>query len=66
MSHVLVQLRGFNERLSIREGGLPAREYILEQLHFHVGAEDGRGSEHDVNGEFFEVEVKSRPWYPYT
>ncbi|XP_064595805.1 carbonic anhydrase 9-like [Liolophura sinensis] len=52
-----VQLRGFNKVVRIRNGALPAPSYILDQLHFHVGARDDRGSEHSVNRRFFPAEI---------
>ncbi|XP_064595804.1 carbonic anhydrase 9-like [Liolophura sinensis] len=52
-----IQLRGFNKVVRIRNGALPAPSYILDQLHFHVGAKDDRGSEHSVNRRFFPAEM---------
>lgn len=40
----------------IRGGGLPG-VYVAEQFHFHWGATDERGSEHDVNGKHFPMEM---------
>nr|QII15527.2 carbonic anhydrase 2 [Lymnaea stagnalis] len=40
----------------IQEGSLPD-VYKLEQFHFHWGAEDGRGSEHSIDGKFSPMEL---------
>ncbi|XP_060554449.1 carbonic anhydrase 12-like [Ruditapes philippinarum] len=40
----------------IRGGGLPGT-FVAEQFHFHWGATDERGSEHDVNGKHFPMEM---------
>lgn len=46
-----------NEKKSeISGGGLPGT-YVAEQFHFHWGATDDRGSEHDVNGKHFPMEM---------
>lgn len=41
---------------SVSSGGLPGR-FVANQLHFHWGREDGRGSEHALNGRFFDMEM---------
>ncbi|XP_045171211.2 carbonic anhydrase-like [Mercenaria mercenaria] len=46
-----------NEKNSeISGGGLPGT-FVAEQFHFHWGATDERGSEHDVNGVHFPMEM---------
>jgi carbonic anhydrase len=40
----------------ISGGGLPGT-FVANQFHFHWGATDKRGSEHDVNGIHFPMEV---------
>ncbi|KAK6174151.1 hypothetical protein SNE40_017480 [Patella caerulea] len=40
----------------ITNGGLPGK-YKLLQLHFHWGSDNGKGSEHTINGERFPMEV---------
>ncbi|WAR30540.1 CAH2-like protein, partial [Mya arenaria] len=39
-------------------GPLGKDEYRLEQFHLHWGAEDGRGSEHTVDGKMYASEVR--------
>ena len=38
-------------------GAFLANKHRLLQFHFHWGAEDGRGSEHTLNGNEFSAEV---------
>ena len=38
-------------------GGPLTEKYQLAQFHFHWGAEDGRGSEHLINGHACAAEV---------
>ena len=45
---------------SISSGGLPS-EYKLEQFHFHWGSDNGKGSEHLVDGMQYPMEVSSAP-----
>nr|CCJ09593.1 carbonic anhydrase [Patella vulgata] len=40
----------------IKNGGLPGK-YKLLQLHFHWGSDNGKGSEHTINGEQFPMEL---------
>lgn len=42
--------------LKISDGGLPD-VYVVEQFHFHWGSENARGSEHEINGAHFPIEV---------
>ncbi|CAL1536055.1 unnamed protein product [Lymnaea stagnalis] len=49
-----VVLKG--KSIYIQEGSLPD-VYKLEQFHFHWGAEDGRGSEHSIDGKFSPMEL---------
>lgn len=39
-------------------GPLGKRLYKLEQLHFHFGCEESRGSEHTLNGDSLSGEVR--------
>jgi len=40
----------------VKDGALPD-EYVLEQLHFHWGENDSIGSEHEINGRSYPLEV---------
>jgi len=40
----------------ITGGGLPGT-FVAKQFHFHWGAADNRGSEHDINGQHFPMEM---------
>ncbi|CAG2204213.1 unnamed protein product [Mytilus edulis] len=51
-----VDVEGLNNRLVVRRGGLPG-PYTVKQFHFHWGSQDSRGSEHDINGRFFPMEM---------
>ncbi|CAG5126502.1 unnamed protein product, partial [Candidula unifasciata] len=42
--------------LLLKGGNLPEK-YKLEQMHFHWGCNDTRGSEHSVDGQFFPLEI---------
>lgn len=54
LSIVQVGLKG--QGLYIWGGGLP-NVYVVEQFHFHWGSENSRGSEHEINGTHFPIEV---------
>ena len=43
---------------TITEGPLGNSVYRLEQLHFHFGCENNKGSEHTVNGNAYSGEVR--------
>ncbi|CAC5405233.1 CA [Mytilus coruscus] len=51
---VQVGLKGHG--LEVSGGGLP-ETYVVEQFHFHWGSEDTRGSEHEINGKHFSMEM---------
>lgn len=51
---VQIDLKGNN--LQLTGGGLPGT-YNAEQFHFHWGSEDKRGSEHNINGKQYPMEV---------
>ncbi|CAC5405232.1 CA [Mytilus coruscus] len=51
---VQVGLKGHG--LEVCDGGLPGT-YVVEQFHFHWGSEDTRGSEHEINGKHFSMEM---------
>ncbi|XP_053375939.1 carbonic anhydrase-like [Mercenaria mercenaria] len=51
---VLVDLNDKHSEMS--GGGLPGT-FVAQQFHFHWGATDERGSEHDVNGIHFPMEM---------
>jgi len=51
-----VQLTTNTGTFRVKDGGLPD-EYVLEQLHFHWGADDSIGSEHEVDGRHYALEV---------
>ncbi|XP_071180426.1 carbonic anhydrase-like isoform X2 [Mytilus edulis] len=51
---VQIDLKGNNLQLS--GGGLPG-VYNAEQFHFHWGSEDKRGSEHNINGKQYPMEM---------
>lgn len=51
-----VQVSLNNAKCEITGAGLPGT-YVAEQFHFHWGATDNRGSEHDVNGRHFPMEM---------
>ncbi|XP_071178003.1 carbonic anhydrase 14-like [Mytilus edulis] len=51
-----VDVEGRNNRLVVNGGGLPG-PYTVQQFHFHWGSQDSRGSEHDINGRFFPMEM---------
>ncbi|CAC5405230.1 CA [Mytilus coruscus] len=42
--------------LKVSGGGLPGT-YVVEQFHFHWGSEDTRGSEHEINGKHYSMEM---------
>uniref|UniRef100_A0A182T1T3 Alpha-carbonic anhydrase domain-containing protein n=1 Tax=Anopheles maculatus TaxID=74869 RepID=A0A182T1T3_9DIPT len=47
-----------SERPTLVGGPLPlAALYVLEQMHFHWGADNGRGSEHTFDGKSYSAEV---------
>ncbi|XP_053670364.1 carbonic anhydrase-like [Anopheles nili] len=47
-----------SERPTLAGGPLPLGEpYVLEQLHFHWGADNGRGSEHTFDGQAHSLEA---------
>ncbi|XP_071181117.1 carbonic anhydrase 1-like isoform X1 [Mytilus edulis] len=52
---VEVDVEGRNN-LAVIGGGLPG-PYLVKQFHFHWGSQDSRGSEHDINGRFFPMEM---------
>ena len=39
-------------------GPLGDRKYRLEQFHLHWGGQEGRGSEHTVDGKMYDAEVR--------
>ncbi|XP_038051405.1 carbonic anhydrase 2-like [Patiria miniata] len=41
----------------INEGGLPGKQYKVEQLHYHWGNPNAKGSEHAINGRKFDAEM---------
>ncbi|XP_034239564.1 carbonic anhydrase 2-like [Thrips palmi] len=45
----------------VKGGPLP-KSFILEQVHFHWGSTDGKGSEHHLNGKPFSMEVHLVHW----
>ena len=45
-----------DQQVSIEGGGL-AKEYVLEQFHFHWGEKVDEGSEHLVDGKAHPLEV---------
>ncbi|CAC5379890.1 CA [Mytilus coruscus] len=51
---VQIDLKGNNLQLS--GGGLPGT-FNAEQFHFHWGSEDKRGSEHNINGKQYPMEM---------
>ncbi|CAC5405231.1 CA [Mytilus coruscus] len=51
---VQVGLKGHG--LEVCGGGLPGT-YVVEQFYFHWGSEDKRGSEHEINGKHFSMEM---------
>ncbi|XP_076105790.1 uncharacterized protein LOC143074129 [Mytilus galloprovincialis] len=51
---VQVDMTGHGSAVS--GGGLPGT-YVVEQFHFHWGSEDTRGSEHEINGKHFSMEM---------
>ncbi|VDI41513.1 carbonic anhydrase [Mytilus galloprovincialis] len=42
--------------LKVSGGGLPGT-YEVEQFHFHWGSKDTRGSEHEINGKHYSMEM---------
>ena len=44
-------------RPTISGSALNGHTYSLTQLHFHWGQNDGRGSEHTINGTSYDLEV---------
>ncbi|XP_052072583.1 carbonic anhydrase 7-like isoform X1 [Mytilus californianus] len=52
---VEVDVEGRNN-LVVTGGGLLG-PYLVKQFHFHWGSQDSRGSEHDMNGRFFPMEM---------
>ncbi|XP_063417000.1 carbonic anhydrase 7-like [Mytilus trossulus] len=55
---VEVDVEGRNN-LAVVGGGLPG-SYLVKQFHFHWGSQDSRGSEHDINGRFFPMELDDK------
>ncbi|KAL3857633.1 hypothetical protein ACJMK2_012280 [Sinanodonta woodiana] len=53
---VQVDLTVTGDPVSITGGGL-TNVYIVQQFHFHWGKEDKRGSEHDIDGKYFPMEM---------
>ena len=54
----LVQIDLSGRHLKVSGGSLPdPGVYTIEQFHFHWGSENTRGSEHEVNGKHFPMEV---------
>ncbi|XP_025090356.1 carbonic anhydrase 2-like [Pomacea canaliculata] len=51
-----VQINFVNETAIVSDGSLPDK-YIVRQLHFHWGEDDGQGSEHTVDGMAYPMEV---------
>jgi carbonic anhydrase len=51
-----VQVTTNLNNIRVKGGGLQG-EYVLEQLHFHWGANDNVGSEHHLNGREYPAEV---------
>ena len=51
---VEIDLKGND--LTLSGGGLPGN-YKAQQFHFHWGSEDKRGSEHNINGLQYPMEV---------
>lgn len=33
-------------------------EYIFEEIHFHIGKREEKGSEHSIDGDFYPMEVQ--------
>lgn len=54
--YFIVQVNLKDKGLKVFGGGLPGI-YTVEQFHFHWGSEDSRGSEHEINGQHFAMEV---------
>nr|AZF86135.1 carbonic anhydrase 4-like protein [Tridacna squamosa] len=46
-----------NQKLSTVSGGGMRGTYIAQQYHFHWGSVDSRGSEHDINGVHYPMEM---------
>lgn len=42
--------------MHVNGGGLPGT-YVVEQFHFHWGSEKDTGSEHELNGYYYPMEV---------
>lgn len=42
--------------MHVNGGGLPGI-YVVEQFHFHWGSEKDMGSEHELNGYYYPMEV---------
>ncbi|CAG2217429.1 CA [Mytilus edulis] len=42
--------------LEVSSGGLPGT-YVVEQFNIHWGSKDKRGSEHEINGQHFSMEM---------
>ncbi|VDI19862.1 Hypothetical predicted protein, partial [Mytilus galloprovincialis] len=51
-----VEVEVLDDNCFMTGGGLHGR-YIVKQFHFHWGNADHRGSEHDVNGQQFPMEI---------
>jgi len=47
---------------SFLQGGPFAHKYCLEQFHFHWGASDDKGSEHQIDGQHFVAELHVVHW----
>ncbi|XP_076106378.1 carbonic anhydrase 7-like isoform X1 [Mytilus galloprovincialis] len=52
---VEVDVEGRNNLL-VTGGGLPG-PFMVKQFHFHWGSADNRGSEHDISGRYFPMEM---------
>ncbi|XP_052102835.1 carbonic anhydrase 1-like [Mytilus californianus] len=51
-----VQVDMEDHTIKVTGGGLPGT-YIVDQFHFHWGSVDTRGSEHEINGKHFAMEM---------
>jgi carbonic anhydrase len=54
LPHFAVDISG--GPLHVNGGGLPGI-YVVEQFHFHWGSEKDVGSEHELNGYYYPMEV---------
>lgn len=55
---ISVQVDMEDHTIKVTGGGLPGT-YIVDQFHFHWGSDDTRGSEHEINGKHFAMEVSN-------